>query len=145
MTKRKLYRSNKTAKRGNSQDMELYADAIKVLRTVGDKEAFYFYEAIGKPTAETARNLHEFLVKVKTIKTESLKFHLQRNDFQNWVEEILGDAKLARELGKIPASNIDLARTTIAETVENHIKQLRNSTIDTGLVNADNSVLVSAH
>jgi hypothetical protein len=144
MTKRKPYNINKSVKRSNTQDTEVDADAVKVLRTVGYKEAFYFYEAIGKPTAEMARNMNEFLVKVKTVKAESLEFHLQRKDFQNWVGKILGDAKLARELGRIPVSNIDLARTTIAETVENRIKQL-NSTIDTGLINADKSVVVSAH
>jgi hypothetical protein len=145
MTKRKPYRNNDSAKRGNIQDMDVYADAVKVLRTVGDKEAFYFYEAIGKPTAETARNLNEFLVKVKTIKKESLEFHLPRKDFQNWAKQILGDAKLARELGRIPTSNIELARMTIAETVENRIRQLKNSTIGTGLIDADKSVIVSAH
>jgi hypothetical protein len=145
MTKRKLSHNNKTAKHGNSQDTEIYTDAVKVLRTVGDKEAFYFYEGIGKPTAENARNLNEFLVKVRTIKTESLEFHFQRKDFQNWIEEILGDAKLARELGRIPPSNMNLTRMAIVETIENRIRQLENSTIGTELVDAGKSIVVSAH
>jgi hypothetical protein len=143
MTKRKLYASNRTAKHSSSQNLEVNADAVKALRTVGDQEAFYFYEAIGKPIGETAKNLNEFLNKVKTVKAESLKFHLQRKDFQNWVAKILGDAKLARELGRIPESNTDDARMIIAETVENRIKQLKNSTITAGLTVADNSVVVS--
>jgi hypothetical protein len=144
MTKRKLYASNRTAKHSSSQNLEVNADAVKALRTVGDQEAFYFYESIGRPTGETAKNLNEFLNKVKTVKTESLKFHLQRKDFQNWVEKILGDTKLARELGSIRESNTDDTRMVIAETVENRIKKLRDSTIAAGLTVADNSVIVSA-
>jgi len=144
MTKRELHSANKTAKHADSKQLEVIASAVKVLRTVGSQEAFYFYEAIGKPTGETARNLNEFLDKVKTTKAESVRFHLQRKDFQNWVEKILGDAKLARELGRISKSNAGDARVTIAETVESRIKQLKDSTIAAGLMAADNSVGVSA-
>jgi hypothetical protein len=144
MTKKRLYSNNKTAKHSNNQNLEVNADAVNVLRTVRDQEAFYFYEAIGKPTGETAKNLNDFLNKVKTVKAESLKFHLQRKDFQNWVAKILGDAKLARELGRIPESNADDARMIIAETVENRIKKLKDSSIAAGLIVADNSVVVSA-
>ena len=144
MTKRELHSANKTAKHADSKQLEVTASAVKVLRTVGSQEAFYFYEAIGKPTGETARNLNEFLDKVKTTKAESVRFHLQRKDFQNWVEKILGDAKLAKDLGRISKSNACDARVTIAETVENRIKQLKDSTTAAGLMAADNSVGVSA-
>jgi hypothetical protein len=144
MTKRELYSANKTAKHINGKQLEVKASAVKVLRTVGNQEAFYFYEAIGKPTGETARNLNEFLDKIKTTKAESVKFHLQRKDFQNWIEKILGDAKLARELGKISKSNAADARVTVAETVENRIKQLKDSTIAAGLAAAKDSVAVSS-
>ena len=91
---------NRTTRNSNSQNMESGSQSAKALRTVGDKEAFYFYEAIGKPTGQNAKNLNDFMEKVKTIKAESLAFHVQRKDFQNWAEKILGDAKLARELGR---------------------------------------------
>ncbi|MGD0978042.1 MAG: hypothetical protein ABR962_02755 [Candidatus Bathyarchaeia archaeon] len=48
---------------------------------------------------------------------------------RKWVEKILGDAKLARKLGRIPESNTDDARIIIAETVGSYIKQLKDSTI----------------
>ena len=132
------------AKDRKRQNLEVDAESARALRTVKDQEAFYFYEAIGKPTGETAKNLNDFRNKVKTVKTESLKFHLQRKDFQNWVAKILGDVKLARELGRIPESNTDDARMIIAETVENRIKELKDSSIAAGLTVADNSVVVSA-
>jgi len=113
---------------------------VKALRTVGDQEAFYFYEAIGKPTGETAKNLTDFLDKVKSVKTESLKFHLQRNDFRNWVEKILGDSKLARALARVSASGSDDVRTTVCEAVESRINELRESS--TGLTVAENTLVL---
>ena len=111
----------------NSRNLEVDTEAVKVLRTVRDQEAFYFYEAIGKPTGEIARNLSDFLDKVKSVKPESLVFHLQRKDFQNWIKEILGDSKLARKLGRISSSDSDDIRTKICEKVEDRIKELTKS------------------
>ena len=110
--------------------MGCHTEAAKVLRTVGDHEAFYFYEAVGKPTGEVARNLSDFVDRVKSVKSESLMFHLQRKDFQNWVEKILGDSKLAEELERISPSNSDDIRAKIHETVENRVRELRESSVE---------------
>jgi predicted lactoylglutathione lyase len=113
----------------NRQNLEVDMEAAKILRTVRDQDAFHFYEAIGKPTGEIARNLSDFLDRVKSVKSESLIFHLQRRDFQNWIEKILGDSKLAEELGRISSSNYDDVRMSIYKTVENRINQLRESSV----------------
>ena len=122
--KRAMSSKNKRRKGRDVQELEVGAEAVKVLRTVGDHEAFYFYEAVGKPAGETARSLNDFLGKVRSVKSESLTFHLQRGDFQSWVEKILGDSKLARELGRISPSSSDDVRLRICETVENRIREL---------------------
>jgi len=121
-------RYRERAKNGNRQSRGVDAEAVSMLRTVNDQEAFYFYEAIGKPTGEVARNLRDLLDKVKSAKTESLTFHLHRNDFQNWVKKILGDAKLAEKLGGIHVSDGDEIRASICNAVENRIKELSVST-----------------
>jgi len=139
MTKRRLYTKNNTT-RYNKRNVEADANAVKALRTVGDQEAFYFYEAIGKPTGEHAKNLIDFLEKVKTVKTESLKFHLQRNDFRNWVEKILGDSKLARALAAISGSGSDDVRKTVCEAVESRINELKEPS--TGLTVAENTLVL---
>lgn len=131
--------SSKNKKTGND-NLEVDMEAVKILRTVGDHEAFYFYEAVGKPTGETAKNLCDFLDKAKTVKSESLLFHLHRNDFQNWVEEVLGDHKLAGKLGRISSSNTDDIRMSICKTVENRIKKLRGSSV--AMLVGENSTLV---
>lgn len=126
-----------------SRGLEVNAEATKILRTVRDEEAFYFYEAIGKPTGENARSLSDFLEKMKSVKLESLLFHLQRKDFQTWIEKTLGDSKLARKMDGIPPSHDDYLRTKIHATVENRIKELRGTSLAL-LVSEDLAVVSSS-
>lgn len=111
----------------------------RILRTVKDEEAFYFYEAFGKPIGERAGSLSDFLEKIKSVKLESLLFHLQRKDFQNWINRTLGDSALARKIGRIPPSQNEETRTKIHSTVENRIKELRGTSL-TLLVTEDLAV-----
>ena len=131
--------SSRTARNTNRQNVESNPQSARALRTVGDQEAFYFYEAVGKPIGQNAKNLNDFLEKVKTIKAESLAFHIQRKDFQNWAEKILGDAKLARELGSISAKNSDDVRMLLSEIVQHRIKELKQSSA--GLIVSENAVV----
>jgi hypothetical protein len=140
MKKTKASRSKRIKPR-NKQNPEVDMEATKILRTVGDHEAFYFYEALEKPTGEIAKNLPDFLDKVKSAKTESIMFHVQRRDFENWIEKTLGDPKLARKLESISSLNNDDIRTSICRTVENRIEELRQPLI-TILANVNSAVLV---
>ena len=126
---RKAAIPKKDAKEGKRQNPEVDAEGVRALRTVKDQEAFYFYEDVGKPTGEIARNLSDFLNKVKIVKSESLVFHLQRKDFQNWVANTLGDSKLAKKLGRLSPSNGNNLRTNVCKTVENRIEELRESSL----------------
>jgi quinol monooxygenase YgiN len=129
MKKTMSVKNKKRIEARNGQNLEVDTEAAKILRTVRDQDAFHFYEAIGKPTGEIARNLSDFLDRMKSVKSESLIFHLQRRDFQNWIEKILGDSKLAGELGKISSSNYDDVRMSIYKTVENRINRLRELSV----------------
>jgi len=129
----KIEKKRKTQKR---QPVEVSEGSIKILRALSDKEAFYFYEAIGKPTGQSAKSLSDFLEKIKSVKLESLQFHLQRKDFQNWFKETLGDSKLASKIEGILPSNNDDMRKEICLTVKNRMKELSKEPI-TLLVNED--------
>jgi hypothetical protein len=136
----------KSAKRGRksrrTHSVEVEIEAIRALRTVSDREAFYFYEDVGRPTGESAKNLTDFLQKTESVKPESLLFHLQRKDFQNWIKNTLGDSGLAREIGRIRASNNDDLRTKIHCTVESRIRKLQEAC--TGLSASGNLILTSS-
>jgi len=122
----KIQKKRRTQK---SRRLEVNTEAIKILRMVKDEEAFYFYEDTGKPTGESAKSLSDFLEKIKTVKLESLLFHLQRKDFQTWIEKTLGDSNLARKIERISPSNDEALRTKIQSNIESRLKELKEASI----------------
>jgi DNA-binding Lrp family transcriptional regulator len=72
--------------------------ALTALTLLPDDKAFHFYVGIGQPAGVSARNVKEFYDIVKTVDAVSLEFHLEREDFENWVETAVGDDVFAREL-----------------------------------------------
>lgn len=108
-------------------------EATRILRTLNDQEAFHFYETVGKPAGENATSLFDFLEKIKSLKLESILFHLQRKDFENWIEITLGDSKLAKSIARIPISHDESLRAKIQAIVENRVKELR-PTFPTALI-----------
>jgi len=136
--------SSRNKKTRNNSSRALDVNSDRILRTVKDPEAFYFYEAIGKPTGEVARNLHDFAERVKSVRKESLLFHSQRSDFPNWVEKILGDSRLAEQLRQISPSNSVDVRTTICRTVENRLDELKQ-VAPTVMVDQNTAILLSSN
>jgi predicted lactoylglutathione lyase len=114
--------------RQNKHRIECGGAAVKILRTVGDEEAFHFYTAIGQPTGKKAISLQDFLEKMKIIKLESLVFHLQRKDFQNWLEKTIGDSELARRISRIRVSSNDRVRMKIGVAIESRLEDLKEET-----------------
>jgi len=117
-------KNNKTNNAQTSKGFEVNAKAIKYLRTVNPNESFHFYEAIGKPTGQSASNLAEFLEIVKSVKTESLQFHLERKDFQNWIEKTLGDKTLATRITNTGTKHQGNIRAKIQSMLQKRIKEL---------------------
>jgi hypothetical protein len=140
MSQKKSAKRRRRSRR--THDVEVETEAIRALRTVSYKEAFYFYEDVGKPTGQRAKNLTDFLQKTDSVKLESLLFHFQRKDFQNWIKNTLNDSELAREIGRIRASNNDDLRTKIHCTVRNRIRKLQEAC--TGLTVNEDLVLASS-
>jgi len=118
-----MHRKTRQKKRSIEVDM----GAVRILRALREEDAFYFHIAVGKPTGENAKSLSDFFEKIKSIELESLAFHLQRKDFQNWIKKTLGDSKLARKIGKIRPSHDDNLRRKMCTTIGNRIKELREA------------------
>ena len=94
-------------------------DASKVLRTVPFENGFHFYTAMDNYTGITATNLNEFAAKLQIIPNESIAFHFQRKDFENWIRYTIKDSALAESLSRTKSeqSTEDL-RKEILRTVE---------------------------
>jgi len=75
--------------------------ASRILRRVLREEAFYFFSSIGNYIGQSAASLGEFLEKIKEVDSRSLEFHLYRGDFEKWIDEVLGDAGLAKTIKEL--------------------------------------------
>ena len=115
------------SKKGKRQSIMVDSRAIRSMRTLSDKEAFHFYETMGKPAGQSAKSLREFLEKVESVKLESLVFHLKRNDFKNWMESTIGDRELAKRIETIPAKPDERLRMKMQATVRNRLKELEET------------------
>jgi hypothetical protein len=89
------------------------------LATVPFENGFHFYTAMDNYTGITAINLNEFAAKLQIIPSESIAFHFQRKDFENWIRLTIKDSALAERISKTKAeqSTEDL-RKEIFRTVE---------------------------
>ena len=114
--------------------------AIRTMRALSDEEAFHFYETMGKPTGQSAKSLHEFLDKIKSVKLESLVFHFERNDFKNWIENTIGDQELAKKIEMIPARHDEELRMQMQTAVRNRLKELE----ETPMMNIEEPMTIPA-
>ena len=58
--------------------------ARDVLRVLQDQNAFYFYSKIDLSLGIRANSLPEFSTKLREVGGASIKFHVERHDFENW-------------------------------------------------------------
>ena len=90
------------------------------------KNEFRFYIGIDQNTGETAEDLETFAEKLVEINIDSVKFHFQRNDFQEWIEHTVGDDVLAKEISQLnkQPSDEDI-REKLVMTVKARIARLK--------------------
>lgn len=88
----------------------------KILRTVPYEKGFHFYTAHGNYTGETATSLDAFEKKIQVVPAVSISFHLERGDFQKWIEDTLSDEELAKRIGLIEPTRLmeDMQRELLA-------------------------------
>jgi Family of unknown function (DUF5752) len=99
---------------------------VKILSTVPHDREFHFFIDLCRSTGETATSLDTFAQKLERINADSVKFHFQRNDFQNWIQTTVGDGVLAERInhisGQLPVEDL---RNELVKTVQQRIVQLR--------------------
>jgi hypothetical protein len=45
--------------------------------------------------------LADFTAKIASVEVQSLEFHFQRRDFENWIRNTIGDAELALAISNL--------------------------------------------
>jgi alpha-amylase len=92
----------KQTKREDAHFQVLNRDQIaRILGTLTQEKAFFFYVDVGKPTGDSATSLSDFCTQINAVPLASLSFHLRRGDFENWIKNALGDTELANYVAKI--------------------------------------------
>lgn len=79
--------------------------ASRILRTLPREKAFYFFTSIGNYTGESASSLKEFVDRINEVAIKSLEFHLNRGDFERWIDRVLEDRPLAMEIRDLRGKN----------------------------------------
>jgi len=69
------------------------------------------------------KNMDELAVALGEMSEDTFHYHANRekNDFSNWIRDVIGDARLARELAKIAT------KTTAARKVEMRLRSIEAS------------------
>ena len=93
-----------------------------------EAKRFYFHVNGQYQGPRVAASLWEFRAALDEMPPATLKYHLQRGDFERWTKEVLHDEELARRLRKIarrPGEEEVLYRTLIA-TVADRYEELES-------------------
>ena len=99
---------------------------VKILSTVPNGKGFYFFIDLDQNTGETATSLETFAQKLKQIGADSIKFHFQRKDFQNWIQTTVGDGALAERISQVSGQRpVEELRSELVKIVQERISQLR--------------------
>ena len=80
----------------------------------------------GHYTGETALSLSSFLRDMGSIDIESIKFHIDRDDFEKWLTNTIGDEELAQIIDKldkkIPEEKL---REKLTDILQKRISELK--------------------
>jgi hypothetical protein len=99
---------------------------LNLLNIVPFEKGFRFFTERGKFTGMTATSLVEFAEKLQTVPIQSVAFHFQRQDFQKWFKNTIGDKELSKRIDCIkPESREEYLRKELSKTVQNRIAELK--------------------
>jgi hypothetical protein len=89
--------------------------ALTALSLLPEENSFYFYAGIEQPLNVRARSVREFYDAVKSVAAESLEFHMERGDFENWLQTSVKDDVLAGEFASLRKEDLkgDMLRKQI--------------------------------
>jgi hypothetical protein len=99
-----------------------------VLRNLASHEAFHFYVGIGKPINKTATSLMDFVEKLRTVDVRSVEFHFQRQDFEKWLKDTVGDDQLSRRIGGIERKiSGEVLRNEIIKIIKGRVEEIKST------------------
>ncbi|MEM2866697.1 MAG: DUF5752 family protein [Candidatus Hadarchaeales archaeon] len=85
---------------------------------------FSFYSGVGRPLGVEAHSLMEFTEAVKKVGTDSLEFHVYREDFERWIKEVFGLAFLSSRISALRRDGVkgEELREKLVEVLEEWLR-----------------------
>ena len=101
----------------------------RILRIVPREKAFYFFSSIGNYTGISASSLLEFIDMIDQVDVKSVRFHFLRRDIEKWVEDVLEDDVLAKEIKTLRNSFLeeDVLKQRLLSLLTERYSELRES------------------
>ena len=104
----------------------------RMLRRLPAGMGFTFSYEFARSSNLTVHSLDEFYSALKTIDVSSIRFHIERGDFERWLSHVVGENKLADEMAKISETckklKEEVLRKKVLAVTERRIKQLKGIT-----------------
>jgi hypothetical protein len=98
----------------------------KILDEVPYECGFRFCTGVGNYTGITAISLSDFAEKLEKVDANSVEFHFRRNDFQNWVKDVLCDEELSEKIRSINKElSVEELRSELLGVVNSRINHLK--------------------
>ena len=103
--------------------------AKRLLRRLPVGKGFTFFDDFARPTKLTVQSLSEFCSALKTKDAKSIRFHVERGDFERWLRQIVGDDKLADKIASISEKKLsgEKLRKRVLNAVKRRINKLQEA------------------
>jgi hypothetical protein len=85
----------------SNTSLEPNSSKPKILRSVTFEKGFHFFTNSRHYTGITATSLFEFAEKLKIVSAQSVEYHFHRQDFQRWINDVIGDGELATRMARL--------------------------------------------
>lgn len=95
-----------------------------------ESKRFYFRDKGGRYVGYTVANLWEFREALRQVPLELLHYHMEKGDFERWLEQVLHDEELARRVHKIAHRQLEgeALRQALLEVVIDRYEELDSLT-----------------
>ena len=100
-----------------------------LLRRLPAGKGFTFFYEFARPTGVTVHSLEEFCQALQKVRLKSIKFHLERGDFERWLSQVVGDEKLAEQIRWLSSQKFKgkVLRERIVSLVKARIEELKTA------------------
>lgn len=104
--------------------------ARRILRRLPAGRGFTFFYEFARPTGLTVHSLTEFYSALEIVDIKSIRFHMERGDFERWLRQVVVDEKLADQLAEVSDEELkgERLRNRILRMISQRIKELERIT-----------------